>query len=539
MTEQFRRSFFTCAKVLAAALFAGVIFASVPISADFGWPDAGRHAMDGMFYRDLIADGGYADPMNYALNYYLHYPAITPVLYPPFFGFCQIPGFCIIGPYPWVARLTVGLFLIFGAVGIMMLARDLSGPFTGLYAGLLYLSMPIVIFWGRDVMLEVPAMAIVIWCFYFFDRYLKQGGTGDLILCLLLATAAPYTKQNTIFILGVFALAPLLCNKLSGLTDRRFIAGVVIMGICGIPLAYVTFKWGALNFEQSFGNLKTAMPMYNHFAYYIKKLPQSVGWAVIIFSIAGLLSVRWKKAFRDADMKITVSILISWLLICYLQMSVIKIKEPRHAFFWIPLFAVAGALGLERITSVLPKKTIRLLAGLAVICTVFSYHLVDSKMNWSEGFKEPARYVAGNWEGSAVLINMYGDASFIFHIRALDTEKRLRVYRSSKIFESRMIYKEWGVKSYVADSKELVSLLSGYGIRFVLLENPMENKTQVERLIREVCETDRFEKIREFPVLYPGRVPKTLTLYRYTARINDVKNKPTIHLPVIGIDYDE
>jgi len=103
------------------------IFFSVPVKADFGWFEAGRHAMDGLFYYDLLLDWGLFSPVQYAQIYYQHYPAITPVMYPPFFGFCEAVGFALIGPYPWVARLTVIVFLLFDEVSV---SREKFDPST-------------------------------------------------------------------------------------------------------------------------------------------------------------------------------------------------------------------------------------------------------------------------------------------------------------------------------------------------------------------------------------------------------------------------
>jgi len=55
------------------------------------------------------------------------------------------------------------------------------------------MSIQIVIYCSRDVMLETPAMAPIIWSFYYFLSYLKHGRTKDMIFFFIFATLCPYT----------------------------------------------------------------------------------------------------------------------------------------------------------------------------------------------------------------------------------------------------------------------------------------------------------------------------------------------------------
>jgi len=516
------------------------IFFSVPVKADFGWFEAGRHAMDGLFYYDLLLDWGLFSPVQYAQIYYQHYPAITPVMYPPFFGFCEAVGFALIGPYPWVARLTVIVFLLFGALGLIKLTEDFIDKKTAFYAGLIYISFPITIYWSRDVMLEVPAMALVIWSFYFFIRYLREAKTKDIILSLLFAVLAPYTKQNTIFIFPVLVTTAALSRKFYRIWDRRFLLGLILAIISGVPLAFVTFKWGMVNLKQSMGTLQvTPMSKYEHVLFYINNLPTSVGWPVLILVFLSCFVVVFKKyrnRFISDSSKLYMALFVSWSIFCYFQMVLIKIKEPRHGFFWIPLFAIFASLGLIFLTAKIKQRKLKICVELLFIIVIFTWNFANCKMNWSEGFYAPAQYLKNNWDGTAVLTNISRDASFIFHIRSLDNDRKYRVYRSSKIFERSMIFKKWGVVSFIENKEQLLTSLSEYGIRYILLEKNMSHMTQVEFLLREIVKNDKFEKVKQFPITYPDNELNSIILYKYKEKIFDPGNIPVIHLPVVGME---
>src|SRR5690242_20998362 len=71
------------AAVLVAA--AAALFATAPVQGDFAWSDAPRHALNGAFVKDFVVAAPWHDPRGWAVNYYLQYPALTILFYPPLF----------------------------------------------------------------------------------------------------------------------------------------------------------------------------------------------------------------------------------------------------------------------------------------------------------------------------------------------------------------------------------------------------------------------------------------------------------------------
>jgi hypothetical protein len=350
---------------------------------------------------------------------------------------------------------------------------------------------------------------------------------------MIFATLSPYTKQNTIFIFPAFFLSAILSKKSKAITNRRFFTALCLSFLCGIPLMFVTLKWGMLNIYQSFGNLKEPLTPLEHILFYFKYLPESVGWIILGMSAVGII-VLWQDRERLVQNSTTeISVFISWTVLCYLQMVVIKIKEPRHGFFWMPIFAILSAVALKSVLSGISSKKWRQAVVIILILWIFSTNLVTRQMNWSQGFYAPAAYLKSHWEGNAVLINIFRDAHFIFRLRAIDTDKKFRVYRSDKIFESMAVYKEWGAKSLIHTEEQFLNALSKYAIRYLLIQDPMPLLTPVEELIRQAVKTDKFEKVKQFQVIYPdGKA--TFYLYRFNGSIDYPGTIPPIHLPIVG-----
>ena len=81
-------------------------------------------------------------------------------------------------------------------------------------------------------------------------------------------------------------------------------------------------------------------------------------------------------AIRSYYFRPELALFLSWTIICYFQMAAIQIKEPRHGFFWLPLFAIPAAWGLQQIVARFVAGRYRLAAGLMIVIAIFSYNFV-------------------------------------------------------------------------------------------------------------------------------------------------------------------
>ena len=75
----------TLLALLPIVALAVYYFASSPTNGDFWWYDSSRHAMNGVFLRDFVMEGGLLHPIHFSSTYYEKYPGINIGFYPPFF----------------------------------------------------------------------------------------------------------------------------------------------------------------------------------------------------------------------------------------------------------------------------------------------------------------------------------------------------------------------------------------------------------------------------------------------------------------------
>ena len=191
---------------LVVVLAVILLFLQAPADGAFYWSDAPRHALNGVFIKDLLLAAPIKDPAAYAYAYYARYPALTVLFYPPLFYFLSAPLYLLLGVSHQTALLAVFLHYVAFGIGCYRLGLFWLRPAMALLFALVLLAAPEIAFWGRQVMLEIPAFAFLVWSAVALTSYRRTGRTPMLYLAALLLVLAMYTKISTAFLAPVFAL---------------------------------------------------------------------------------------------------------------------------------------------------------------------------------------------------------------------------------------------------------------------------------------------------------------------------------------------
>jgi len=143
------------------------------INGDFFWSDESRHAMDGVYFLDLIKDMPVFHLYQYTKQYYAKYPALGLAWYPPFFAMVEAIFYAIFGISTFAARSTVIFFALLGVFIWYVWIREIYNQEIAFYSGLLFITMPLVVYWSHAVMLEIPTLTMIILSFYCFYKYFE------------------------------------------------------------------------------------------------------------------------------------------------------------------------------------------------------------------------------------------------------------------------------------------------------------------------------------------------------------------------------
>jgi len=478
---------------------------------DFWWSDASRHAMDGVFIYDFVRDGRWSDWREYALRYYAQYPALGFAFYPPFFAVVEAVFFALFGISAFAARLTVLAFALVGVVLWHQWIQRLAGSAVAFVSAVFLITSPTVVLWAREVMLEMPALALLIASCFFLDRFTRSRHPRHLYLSVLMAGGAAWTKQTAVF------LVPVLMIYITVMETPRFwrtrpawisvLWGVILF----VPLGAYTLHFGGVAMDISVGDVNFGIPRFSlrSFTYYLVELPRAVGGLVVLLAAIGLYAI-----LRSPERQ-RWSLPLLWALIYYLFAWYVSIKQGRYIYFWLPPFAVFAAWGALRLVTlrVVPRTVACGLLILFCAYRVVAAHAIPPRS--VSGYERAAAYVMAHPQGKVVLFDGYYGGNFIFHVRRHDPRKSLIVLRADKMFNPMRAMRVVGEVQLVRSPEEIRRLLDAYGVNQVVVENgpPL---SPASRMLRALLNAEgEFRRVQSWRIQSQGghNVGNALLIY--------------------------
>ncbi len=511
-----------------------LLFETSPRAGDFWWSDAPRHAMDGVFYYDLARNLPLTHLKQWAMDYYIQYPAITVLFYPPLFAIVEAAFFALFGLSHSVAQLTVSAFFLATAYGAYFLTRRWLGRTAAFSTALLFVGTPAMALWGRQVMLEVPAFSFLIWGSYFFFLYISTSRARDLYLAAGLILAAIYTKQSTIFVAPVYLLTLYFAYQKAIFRRREFWWSTVLFAVGLIPLGVVTWLWGRLNVQQSAGGawVENSRSTLAGWLYVARHWPHQVGWPVLVLAAVYCVGAALHKKWR-LEMPALFFFGV-WVLAGYVFFTLIALKLDRYTIFLIFPLALFGVLAIIR---GLPGR-IAPYAALALSVGMFSHTLISDHVPYVAGYRAAAQYVCSIAPpDSVILFSGLRDGSFIFNVRTMPECKNLTVIRADKlllvVMEDRRLF---GVKELGVSEGQFEDMLRRYGIRYVVLEpNFWDDLPSMQMLVR-VLHHDEFKLLATVPVTgNPEADESRLEIYQNLSPVSQTKDLIRFELPAFGV----
>jgi hypothetical protein len=513
--------------LLAAAVF--MLFLTAPRHGEFSWSDAPRHAMDGVFYHDLIRDMPVGHIRQYAMDYYLRYPALAALFYPPAFPLVEALFFAIFGVSHFTAQLTVAVFYLAAAWGAYWLSRRWLPSAYAFAVSLLFISAPEVALWGRQVMLEIPACAFLFWSVYMLLRFVDERRPRALYIAGFLFLAGLYTKQTVALILPVFVY---LCwKKRVTLRDRGVAATVILLAVGVLPLLAVTLRFGHVNVNSVVGGQWTTIPVMSlaSWTFYARQFPEQVGWPVLVLSGVGLLCAALRKTWRDEGF-LTFGL---WLLTGYIFFSCIALKEPRHTVLILLPLEFLAVFSLWRL---LPQK-IGSYLSIAIAASSLTYTMAEHPVPMIDGYREAVAYVAAHApRNSVVLFSGYRDGSFVFNMRACKNRPDLAVLRADKLLLRVTQRRELGIQERDFTPAQIADLLNRYGVSYVVNQPNFWDDLTIMQRLQTVLKNGSFTKLTSIPV--SGNVQRQdhwLEIYSKNGPVKRAGESIRMELPIVNV----
>lgn len=521
------------ADLIALALLLALVallFVQAPVGGAFAWSDAPRHALNGVFVKDFVAAMPWDDPAGYAYRYYAQYPALTILFYPPLFYVISAPFYALLGFSHGTALLVVGLhYAAFACACYRISRRWFDAPAAFLLAALIAV-LPEIAFWGRQIMLEIPALAFLVWSAACFLDYLDERRPLYLYLALALLVLAMYSKINVGFMAIAYVASLAQAQGGAAWRNRHHYLAALAAGIALVPLLVLTVKFGQANVQSVTGvaDSYVSRATLNGWLWYARQLPLQMGWPALPVLLAGLALLSRSRA---GDRRAQQFFLALWFVSGYLFFSAIDLKESRHTVFILPPLVFLGALGWLTVLS--GKRLSALL--LALLLATLTWTVLKRPVHYVDGYREAADKVADMAPpNSAVLFSGYRDGAFVFNMRVREDRRDLMTVRADKLLLKVAVRRELGVEQKSYSEAEIVQVLNQAGIRYVVAQQDFWTDLEVMARLQRVLNSEHFTEVGRIATQanYPVS-DKLLVIYRNNTELNGPAEGMDIELPII------
>lgn len=139
--------------------------------------DGALYAANGAFFLSVFKDlpNVISSPINWMMDYYHQYPALSLRRHPPIFGVVEGIIFSLFGISAVSAKLTVLLFSILLLFGWFFAFCQFSkDKFIAFFSVLLMLTLPMSVKLGQFISVDIPSMMFLAWGYYFYANYLSS-----------------------------------------------------------------------------------------------------------------------------------------------------------------------------------------------------------------------------------------------------------------------------------------------------------------------------------------------------------------------------
>lgn len=457
--------------------------------------DAPRHAVNGLFLRDLIHDG-LSNPVEYARSYYARYPVVTASRYPPLFYVIEAIAFEVFGASTTVAKGIVQLFGLITGFYLLISIRRWISPSAGLAASLLFL-MPGMISWNNAVMLNVPALCLAVASLYHFrvglEDYDPKQSPKSIGLATILAVLS-ILFHPTIGYVVIIGLAWVIASKKFHLLKDwrvRIVGACILVGLLGIFVVITIIT------PEQLAQVDWRFDRYWHpysLTFYPLALLKLIDLWGILFSILGLLWAYSQAKFRPDCLRILLAIFVVAVILIP-----IWAKDPRYILLACPTATWLCAYYVQAIAVYLRANYSEKWAQSAIFASLLCFALyaayAASKKPMQEVnfMQQVVEYIEQVAPEEPVIYEGRFDGTYGYYLRVRDPNFQRQMLLSKHLLEP---IQKLAPKDRVAAATEL---LLGSDCRWLILEKNKKLKPNtLERVLQQVVKQPEFQLAKTF-----------------------------------------
>jgi hypothetical protein len=486
--------------------------------------DEMRHAMTGVFFRDLIVDHPWRNPVQYAYEYYAKYPALGLMYWPPLFHSVEGLFFLVFGISVLASRLTILAYALVGVYFWYKIAEREGPQPRALASTFIFPLLPYMLQYERVTMLEIPCVATCMVALYFWQSFMREERARDLWCFAAFLVASMFTSQKAVFV-AFFVVLHFLVERRWKLLKRWDVWAAGLLSLATVtPLYFFMLSKLSLSYERVAGRAFEHVATAYHLSYYPEQILPQMGMLLGILGIAGFVwaMLRARKEHR---------FFLVWIVACYVCYTLIQEKSIRHTFVWIPALVYFALVAVENL---LPRRE-WVIAAFCVLATYSVGEALYTDKAMVSGLEPVAQYLAEQPESDVLYYQGFLNGDFIFYVRKYDPQKRRLVAREKQIVATK-INEGYGTRTILRTPEEVIQMFHDWGIRYAVVEN----REFISGLgpVRVALQSDQFEVVKAFRIdsnlgFFNGR---RVTIYRFKGELK--RSEATVTLPMMTLRED-
>jgi hypothetical protein len=486
-------------------------FLTTPTAGDFWWYDSPRHAMNGVFLRDFVMEGGLLHPIRFASSYYEQYPGINIGFYPPFFYMTSVPFLMLFGASHAVSQAVVALYALGLGVVVVLLCRRLMDQVTASAVALCVLLLAPIALWSRQVQLDVPALALFAFTAYALIRHLDDGKQTWLFVAAAALGLSVLTRVQGVFMAPVWLYFIFIRPYPARPTFGRRVLATLLAGVIALPAIAMAVYFARVN-----KSLATAMPgmpslwSVGNWTWYARMLPSQLTWPGVAFLLAGLAAAVWLGYRRQASLE--VKVIAAFGVCAWLFFTVVSNKDPRFNLPGAVFLFVLAACALRAAHATAARVVVPALAVWLV-----AHLFVQQPVPYVRGYEQAAAVVAKIAPPSSnVLVSAHRDGNFIYDLRTQAARRDIGVVRADKALVEIKIVRELGVHDNRLSQDDILALLDKHKVETVVLQSGyLAEQGTIQNLFALLQDHARFETVTTIPMVGDtNRDEKQIVVYR-------------------------
>jgi hypothetical protein len=317
--------------LLLLAFVLGLQALSGAYHADFDFDeDEAAHVVSSLMVHDYPLSGKLAHPWEFATNFYVHYPRVAILHWPPLFHCCEALWMFIAGRSRFGLLSFQALLAATLVIGLFFWMRRDHGLWISFVAALVLATTPTIQEGTVEVSPDLLLAVLVFWASAQYGLYVATMKSQHAWWALLLAAGALATHGRA----AVLFMVPMITQLFVRVTKRRIAAAIAIVLVYTFVPALVGQAYA----------YSPANALANGLGY-LAWLTSVLHWYVVALAVIGI-----ERGFRNGQRKAPVTAITALVLSCCIFHSVVNVPLSESFLVTaIPAMIVLAGVGAQEL----------------------------------------------------------------------------------------------------------------------------------------------------------------------------------------------